>query len=148
MNLQGKLFILHDSFSSVDHTLSNPFSEGGPSGKVFFWIKGFWLKEEENLEQVSCCKYEELFGVNPIIRGDYFGPFHNVEELRRFAYLLCLDLEGESVHLFSQESFNTIIKYCPDKRQLLEELLVKSDSLDNMDRSTGKSFLDKIFSKD
>ena len=147
-DLRSRLFILYDGFSSKeDYQEDNPLIEDGPSGKVFYWIKGLWLKESEGLEDFSCRKYEELFGVAPILTEGCLGPFHNVEELRRYAYLLCLDLEGEVVHLASQEIFNDALKYSPDKQALLSELIKKSDFLDNIDRSKARSLLDKIFTK-
>ena len=148
IDLNERLFILYHSFSSAESSRKMSIAEGdGPGGRLFFWIKGLWIEGEGDLEETSHRKYEELFGVNPILQRGYFGPFHNIEELRRFAYLLCLELEGRIVHLFSQEQFNQIIKYCPDKNELLKELVEKSDSLDNLDRSKGKNLLDKIFNK-
>ena len=80
--------------SLVFQYLDQPKKEGIPIGKLFFWIKGVWGSGADQVKLKASELYEKLMGVSSIssASGDVIWPFQNIEELRRFSYLLCQDL--------------------------------------------------------
>ena len=123
--------------------------EGIPIGKLFFWIKGIW---EENVGEVSSLSkelYYELMGLHSLEQDDDLavGPFQNIEEIRRFAYILCQQLNCSTVKLFSVDDFNECYRLSTSKSDLLSKLNECADDLENLDVQKSKSFFNKILSR-
>ena len=136
--------------SLVFQYLDQPKEEGIPIGKLFFWVKGVWGSGEDRVKVKATDLYEKLMGVSSMTSpsGDVIGPFQNIEELRRFSYLLCQDLSCHQVKLFSVDELNDAIRVSTSKQGIIQVLDKKADSLENLDLSKSKNFFSKILSRD
>ena len=136
-----------DSF--VHQYLKRDQQEGIPIGKLFFWIKGAWETGQSDVNLRARNLYKNLMGVTSlgVNGGDIIGPFQNIEELRRFSYLLCQEIECHQVKLFSVDELNEMLKVSTSKTDLLNLINDRADSLENLDLSKSKSFFNKILSR-
>ena len=143
---------INNEDSLVFQYLDQPKEEGIPIGKLFFWIKGVWGSREDRVKVKATATdlYERLMGLSSMSSptGEVIGPFQNVEELRRFSYLLCQDLSCHQVKLFSVDELNDAIKVSTSKQGIINVLDKKADSLENLDLSKSKNFFNKILSRD
>ncbi len=124
-------------------------SEGIPIGKLFFWIKGLWQQDVGQFVEPAEDLYQKLMGVSPIDFGDdqTIGPFQNIEELKRFAYLLCQDLNLSMVKLISVDEFNQACCSFSKKSEILAHIDEVGDTLENLDVAKNQNFFSKVLSR-
>ena len=123
--------------------------EGIPIGKLFFWIKGAWEENNNQLHQNLLDLYFDIMGVLPIQKNnqEVIGPFGSIEELRRFSYLLCQKLNLEKVLLMSVDELNNALKFGTSKENVLEILHKSVEKLENLDKAKNPSILDKLINR-
>ena len=135
-----------ESFESCVQTQEK--DEGIPIGKLFFWIQGAWEHSSGNLTEQMSSLYESLMGVKALGQTEeLIGPFQNVEEVRRFAYLLCQRENFDEVFLLPMDDFNDSVKYCTSLEDLITRIHQKSDRLENLDVSKSRSLFERILTK-
>lgn len=148
------LYILYNTAS--ENSIDDSFvfqqienKEGIPIGKLFFWVKGIWERDSREVILQAKKLYEDLMGVGSIEQQDNItiGPFQNIEEVRRYGYLLCQQLGSSMVKLFSIDDFNECFKLSTSKDELHRRLNNIADNLDNLDVQKSKNFFNKILSR-
>jgi len=151
---KNNLFILYYTATpnGEDKTFVHQYlkrEEGIPIGNLFFWIRGAWEYELGSVYFDSLELYEELMGVVAMDHreDEIIGPFQNIEEVRRFSYLLCQKLNCECTSLISVDDFNRCVSESSNKHEVLTKVNQISDSLDNLDADKSRGFFDRILSR-
>ena len=151
---QPCLYLLY--YTATENTFDESFvfqylekKEGIPIGKLFFWIKGVWGKEEGLVSSEVESLYQEITGVSSLNSNDgqTVGPFQNIEEVRRFSYLLCQRLNSSKIRLLSVDDFNNAIRNSSSKEELMSSLISVADHLENQDQGRSQSFFTKVISR-
>ena len=153
--MKSDLFILY--YMANDPTLgvgdflkkSLEKEEGIPIGQLFFWLKGAWIEDGENLNSELEDLYQELMGVQSIKKdcSPIVGPFQSIEELRRYSYLFCQKAGCQRVYLLAVDEFNEVLKFCSSREEVIQKLKESSDKLENLDVQQSKTFFDRILSR-
>ena len=149
------LYILFDTGSegSLDDSFVFQYlerKEGIPLGRLFFWVRGVWQHDDGVIDASAKCLYQEIMGVDSFdfaFDHNMVGPFQNIEEIRRYGYLLCQKLSYTQVRLLSVDSFNSAFSLSTSKTELLERINEVSDSLENLDADKSNNFFNKILNR-
>ncbi len=91
--------------------------------------------------------YKESILPNEFQHKDLIGPFESLDELNKFAFLLCESINAPRVSLMSVQDYNLLLENSFDTHNFLNDLKTKGNILENIDREENKKsgFFSKIF---
>ena len=78
---------------------------------------------------------------------DLIGPFESLDELNKFAFLLCEEINAPKISLLSVQEYNLLLESAQDIHSLLGDLKSKGNTLENIDREdkNKSGFFTKLF---
>lgn len=91
--------------------------------------------------------YQEIYGKSLLDRSQGIGPFNSIEELQRYAFKLCQELEFQGIFVLPIDAFATLLEKVGSVDELWKEIRSSEYFLKNPERGqTGSgSVWKKIF---
>jgi len=74
-----------------------------------------------------------------------FGPFGDIEQLNRFAYLICERLDAEQIVVVGLDEYNRTLEISKETEDFFKNLQSKGNILENVEKKSNRNFLKKIF---
>jgi len=144
--MEDEVIILYDYFDIERLVSNNPFDINEKRNlKQKYFINKAWsancILSFQNLEKI----YIDIFGEPSIPFENKLGPFVSIDEIKRFGYKLCLEIEVERVYFLSVEKYNMVVQQTHQIKDLNKALLDQAEFLDNLERKNKLNLLDRIF---
>lgn len=91
--------------------------------------------------------YKDKFQHSPDRDDEMMGPFDSLEELNKYAYFLCEEVNAPRVSLLSVTEYNLLLENASELNGLVFDLKNKGNVLENIERDNKKTygFFSKLF---
>ena len=145
--MEDEVIILYDYYDVKKQVSSNLFKYEKESklAQKYFIIKS-WSSNSllplTSLEKI----YIDIYSEPAVPLEDKLGPFSSIDEIKKFGYKLCLEVEASKVYFLSLDDYNETMEKIHLIKDFPGVLLAKAEFLENLERQNKSNIFDRIFS--